>query len=85
MQYLSFSRQVKSQGLKCYLTLELLERILNAENGLEDRTLQDWDQGVQVGVHLAVAAEVVRLANFELKQDKNILFYILRNNWVVTK
>ena len=36
-----------------YLFLELPERVLDVENGLEDRRLQHRDQRVQVVIHLA--------------------------------
>ena len=35
-----------------YLLLELSERVLDVENGLEDRRLEHRDQRVQVVIHL---------------------------------
>jgi hypothetical protein len=51
-----------------YLALQLLERVLDAEDGLEDGALEHRDQGVEVRVDLAVGAQVIRLANFDLER-----------------
>ena len=48
------------------LLLQLLQGILDAEDSLEDWTLQDRDEGLEIRVDLAVAAQVISLANFEL-------------------
>ena len=49
-----------------HLLLQLLQGILDAEDRLEDWTLQDRDEGLEIRVDLAVAAQVISLANFEL-------------------
>ena len=49
-----------------HLLLQLLQGILDAEDRLEDWTLQDRDEGLEIRVDLAIAAQVVSLANFEL-------------------
>ena len=49
-----------------HLLLQLLQGILDAEDRLEDWTLQDRDESLEIRVDLAVAAQVISLANFEL-------------------
>ena len=49
-----------------HLLLQLLQGILDAEDRLEDWTLQNRDEGLEIRVDLAVAAQVISLANFEL-------------------
>ena len=49
-----------------HLLLQLLQGILDAEDRLEDWTLQDRDESLEIRVDLAIAAQVISLANFEL-------------------